>query len=300
MIAGAYGWGRDGHFITARLAYALLDKEGKDLISDLLADGIAPTESLMCDASVWADHVSESRQYRWSKSLHYINIPDGVCDGFNFTRDCATNCTVSAIVRFAENLEDSTIPRSDRIDSLRFMIHFIADLHQPLHVSFGRDRGGSLLKVVPPTILKRDRHGNPVTSISLHSAWDTDIIQYIFRKRSMDWKQIADEMVAKAINSTLPVDADELSALTTIANNSATLTCSAAYVDEMGFWIQQGDYLSKDYYEKAARIVYDQLFKAGVHMSQVLNAIGGNIYSQVKLGSLDESGYEAGESAADF
>jgi hypothetical protein len=301
LCARISGWGRDGHFITSRLAYALLDKGGQDLITDLLADGISPIEALLCDASVWADHVSDSRQYRWSKSLHYINIPDGVCDGFSFSRDCASNCTVSAIVRFAEIVEDITSTRSERIDSLRFLIHFIADLHQPLHVSFGRDRGGSLLKVVPPTILKRDRHGNPVSNISLHSAWDTDIIQYIFYKRSIDWKRLADEMVAKAYNSTFSIGFDELTTLATIANNSASLTCSAAYVHETGAWIQTGDSLSTDYYENAAKIVYGQLFNAGVHISQVLNAIGNAIYSDPGFDdSLDDSGYEAAESETDF
>ena len=282
-------WGRDGHFITARLANSLLDKNGRNLLTDLLADGVNSIEEIFCNASVWADHVSDSRQYRWSKSLHYINIPDGVCDGFRFDRECASNCTVSAIIRFAQIVEDVTSTRSNRIDSLRFLIHFIADLHQPLHVSFGRDKGGSLLKIVPPTSLKRDRFGNPISSISLHSAWDTDIIHYLLNKRSVDWKQLADDMSANA--SFTSSEDDELASLTRIANSSADITCTAAYVHDTGVWITAGDSLSTSYYDRASNIVYDQLSKAGIHIASVLNSIGATLYGDASTDATDDSGY---------
>ena len=293
-------WGRDGHFITARLANSLLDKRGRNLLSDLLADGVTPMEDIFCNASVWADHVSDSRQYKWSKSLHYINIPDGVCDGFKFDRECAANCTVSAIVRFAQIVEDVTSTRSNRIDSLRFLIHLIADLHQPLHVSFGRDKGGSTLKIVPPTSLKRDRHGHPISNISLHSAWDTDIIHYLLNKRSIDWKQLADEMSAKAsFTSSSLTDNDELNSLISIANNSATITCTTGYVHETGIWITAGDHLSTDYYDRASNIVYDQLSKAGIHIASVLNSIGHTLYDDAGTDVSDDSGFESSDSSVE-
>jgi len=290
-------WGREGHFITARLANSLLDKDGKKLLIDLLADGVNPIEDIFCNASVWADHVSDSRQYKWSKSLHYINIPDGVCDGFKFDRECASNCTVSAIVQFAQTVEDVTSTRSNRIDSLRFLIHLIADLHQPLHVSFGRDKGGSLLKIVPPGILKRDRHGNPISNISLHSAWDTDIIQHLLTKRAFDWKQLADEMSAKAAYTSEANEDEELNSLGRIANDSANITCTAGYVHETGLWITTGDHLSQDYYDRASNIVYDQLSKAGIHIATVLNSIGNSLYGDASTDATDDSGYESTDSS---
>ena len=293
-------WGRDGHFITARLANSLLDKRGQNLLTDLLADGVTPIEDIFCNASVWADHVSDSRQYKWSKSLHYINIPDGICEGFKFDRECASNCTVSAIVRFAQIVEDVKSTRSNRIDSLRFLIHLIADLHQPLHVSFGRDKGGSTLKVVPPTTLKRDRHGNPISHISLHSAWDTDIIHYLLNKRSIDWKQLADDMSAKASYTPISSDDDEeLNNLIVVANNSANITCSAGYVHETGVWITTGDRLSIDYYDRAGNIVYDQLLKAGIHIASVLNSIGHTLYDDMSTDATDDSGYDSSDSSVE-
>ena len=297
MYIESEAWGREGHFITTRIAHSLLTEYGQNLITNLLADGVNPIDQVICEASVWADHVSDSRQYRWSKNLHYINIPDGLCDGFRYDRECSSNCTVSAIVKFAQIVETVTYPRSERIDSLRFLIHLIADLYQPLHVSFARDKGGSLLKVVPPTTLKRDRHGNPVANISLHSAWDTDIIQYMMQKGKIDWKQLADKMINSTSDAAISgMPDDELPFLVSVANNSANITCSAGYVHETGLWINTGDHISTDYYDRAASIVYDQLTQAGLHIARVINSIGHTLYAEDESMS-DDSGYDSSTEA---
>jgi len=93
--------------------------------------------------------------------LHYVNSPPD-SDGYDAQRDCADGCcVVGAIEHYADVLHDPTTPRPLKIEALKFLVHFVGDVHQPMHAGYERDKGGNDVKV-----WFFDNNTN------LHSLWD--------------------------------------------------------------------------------------------------------------------------------
>ncbi len=143
LIAGspppAHAWGRLGHRASARLAESRLSPRARAIVQELLE----PDESL-ADASTWADE--HSRDIPGSASWHYVNV--SIASAHYDPRDCkARGCVVSKIAEFREVLADRHAPRARRRQALRFFVHLVQDLHQPLHVADRGDRGGNSLQL---------------------------------------------------------------------------------------------------------------------------------------------------------
>jgi len=84
----------------------------------------------------WADTIKRTAEYGWTSPLHYIDAEDGPphdCS-VNLKRDCPDGkCVVVAISNFSSILADESNDLHDRVDALKFITHFIGDVHQPLH-----------------------------------------------------------------------------------------------------------------------------------------------------------------------
>lgn len=153
----AWAWGRMGHRAAGRLAEARLSPTARDAVRDLLEPG----ESL-ADASTWADE--HRRDFPESGPWHYVNVP--ITEPRYDARFCpATGCVVSRIAEYRRVLADRGAPRADRQKALRFLVHFVQDLHQPLHVGDRGDRGGNDLQV---QFFGRGSN--------LHRVWDTGLL----------------------------------------------------------------------------------------------------------------------------
>lgn len=154
---GAPRWYDEGHRLVARVAEARLTPQAAAAIHELLGG-----ESLAA-ASLWADRVRGER--RETAPLHYVNIPVRA-DAYRPERDCPSGrCIIAAIERDRRILADSSAGPAERAEALRFLVHLIGDLHQPLHVADDGDRGGNDRHV---TLLGRPRN--------LHEVWDGDLI----------------------------------------------------------------------------------------------------------------------------
>lgn len=153
----AFGWGREGHQIIARLANLHLSSKAQSQLAALLDPG----ESLE-SVSTWADEVRADRPE--SSTWHYINIP--ITDNRSWRKYCPdTDCVVSIIAKMERRLADRSLSRDQRREALFFLVHFIADLHQPMHAGDLGNRGGNDV----PTIYN-NYAGN------LHGTWDTGLI----------------------------------------------------------------------------------------------------------------------------
>lgn len=151
------GWGREGHEITAMIAEHYLTPEAKKAVRELLGN-----ES-MASVSTWADAVRKER--RETAKWHYLNIPPDA-EGYNRQRDCPNDqCSAEQVVRQARDLADPTIDKSTQKENLKFLIHFVGDLHQPMHCGLARDLGGNTIEL---TFMGESRN--------LHWIWDEDLI----------------------------------------------------------------------------------------------------------------------------
>uniref|UniRef100_A0A7S2W9L2 Aspergillus nuclease S(1) n=1 Tax=Eucampia antarctica TaxID=49252 RepID=A0A7S2W9L2_9STRA len=160
------GWGKVGHEIVGNLAYELLSKEAKSAVDDLLdVEVLKESETTMGAVASWADKVRFTSEFHWTTPLHYVDIRDvDMKDGcvspekchFEYKRDCTHDmCAVAAISDISSLLTShlrgkSQLNKITKKQALKFLIHFIGDIHQPLHVSRQSDRGGNEIHVSLP------------------------------------------------------------------------------------------------------------------------------------------------------
>ena len=159
-------WGAVGHHVVARIAWARMTPAARAQATTLLAGG----QDAFVAASTWADEVRAERPetYNW----HFVDIPVEQSH-YDATRDCPAtdkgDCVIAEIARARADLADATRTPVARSEALKFLIHFVGDLHQPLHAIDNKDRGGNDVKVLA---LRADDGRNT----NLHAAWDTGLI----------------------------------------------------------------------------------------------------------------------------
>jgi hypothetical protein len=160
--SSAHAWGPKGHRIIAQLAWNYLSPTDRDDIKRLLPKG----EDFV-SASTWADEIKmrrtkdSARESKW----HFVAIPLGA--SYVEHRDCeGDDCLVKQIENFKKDLANPKKSPSARLEALKYMIHLVGDIHQPLHCAEKGDQGGSATKVT--------FFGD---STNLHRVWDVDMIE---------------------------------------------------------------------------------------------------------------------------
>ena len=136
----AWGWGADGHRIIAELAERQLQPRTAAEVRRLLS--LEPGATLGSVAS-WADQVRTEADAR----RHYVNMPPEVHCHYVAERDCPNGeCVVGAIERQLAILK-SKAPDDERLRALKYLVHFIGDVHQPLHAGHAADQGGNTFQL---------------------------------------------------------------------------------------------------------------------------------------------------------
>jgi len=169
----ARSWGAEGHRTVALIAMNHLKAGARAQIENLLqVNGTATIADAKVHATDFkniADMASWADAYRFnhrdSEGWHFVDIPI-TARTYDELRDCGNlNCVVAKIALFRKVLADATANPADRAVALRFIVHFVGDVHQPLHSADNDDRGGNSVNVV----------FNRQPS-NLHHAWDTELV----------------------------------------------------------------------------------------------------------------------------
>jgi hypothetical protein len=156
------GWGANGHRVVGRIAASHLTSEAA-----LAVAGLIGPEGLD-QASTWADDIRNDPS--WQPPLqnpspwHFLSIDDD--ETLETTARDPNGDVLEAIERFSAVLRDPRATRPAKQEALRFVVHFVGDVHQPLHVGRRADRGGNDVKVT--------LFGEPT---NLHSVWDTGLVE---------------------------------------------------------------------------------------------------------------------------
>jgi len=154
----AFAWGPIGHRIVGRVA--------QDHLSEAAARGVEAilgSESL-AQAATWPDEIRSDPAWDKAKPWHFISIDDG--ETYETTAKDPAGDVVEAIGRFTKVLQDPQSSQEQKVEALRFLVHFVGDVHQPLHVGRRADRGGNSINVT--------WFGEKT---NLHQVWDEKIIQ---------------------------------------------------------------------------------------------------------------------------
>jgi hypothetical protein len=157
--ASAFGWGAEGHEIAAGVALRELTPAARAQVAHLLGG-----DAMLVQQSNWADEIKDQRRdtARW----HFVDIPLQA-RGFVPQRDCADGaCVVAQIDADLQALRNRRLDDRARAQALLFLIHFVADVHQPLHAEDNDDKGGNQVRVE----IGRER-------ANLHKVWDVDVVQ---------------------------------------------------------------------------------------------------------------------------
>jgi len=165
----AFGWGAEGHRVTALMADDMLTPKTRIQVNQLLDGGT------LVDAVLFPDIYREAlkREVPGSDKWHYDNIP--VC-GQLAEKYCEDgNCASAQIPKQFAILADNTKTKEDRARALKFLIHLVGDIHQPLHASDDYDLGGGRKTIYLP---------NGTVPRNLHIAWDVDLVKLLIRGMS--------------------------------------------------------------------------------------------------------------------
>ena len=252
----ALGWGNDGHRIVGEIAWHHLTPEAKREVRQLLEPGRYGTLAETC---TWADTYARARdEYDWVAPFHYINV-DRSAERVEATRDnCRKDaCVIGGIRRFGRQLRDGDASHATRVNALRFLGHFVGDVHQPLHVSHFDGRGGTL---TTPRFASDDRR-------HVHAIWDDVLISRHLERLGADWKTYAGEL---RLGITERQRGDWGLVLDPVewANESLAI----AKRDDL-FRFGNGERLPDGYSGDAMPVISERLRQAGIRLAALLNRI---------------------------
>jgi hypothetical protein len=246
--APLFGWGADGHRIIAAIASRHLSGKARAAIQQLLEPG----ETLVSIAT-WADEVRGQREE--TAPWHYINIPASETNG-DWARFCPKEgCVAGAVLAMKDKLRNRDLDRKDRAEALKFFVHFLSDMHQPLHAGNPADRGGNNIEVV-----FFDRPTN------LHSLWDSGILRTLFERDPSRRQRIEKPLGFMERRRLSRGDVDEW---LWEAHDLAQESCYAEVPK------QQPAQLGEAYYKKAVPVVETQIRRAGARLARELNEVLG-------------------------
>lgn len=255
----ALAFGPDGHRIAGLLAEPRLCAAAR---AEVAAIGAGAT---LAELGVWADAIRGER--RESAPWHYLNIAD-LRPGNGGDALAAARAAVAAfrhppegdvleaIARFRTALADRALSPAERLDALRFLVHFVVDVHQPLHVGRAGDRGGNTVDV---------RYGGNV--MSLHRFWDTDAIEL----RGLSPRRYARLLAPRADAAAARGGSAEA------AMDTADWAAESLALRDVVYGLRADRArpveLEAEYIARAQRVVEERLVLAGVRLAATLNGV---------------------------
>jgi len=244
VATSTLAWGPEGHRDVGAIAEKNLKPETLKAVRALFG----PYDTLAAN-SVWADDIREENQV--TGPWHYIDIPLSA-SSIDMNRDCRDgNCVIGKIHEFQAVLGNKAADLALRRDALKFLAHFVGDLHQPLHCEDNGDQGGNKVQVM--------FFGQPM---NLHAVWDSGILH---REKPYGLK------LAAELNSRItPAEkaAWVRGSVEDWAMESHTLAVQIAYGKLPH---ENMPNLGDDYFNTALPVVELQIEKAGIRLASILN-----------------------------
>ncbi|PZQ33647.1 S1/P1 nuclease [Pseudoxanthomonas japonensis] len=246
MPVPAHAWGLLGHRLVALLAWDDLSPDTRRQIDTLLQGEPDPT---LAGIAGWADDLRKNDPAlgRESANWHFVNIGEHDC-AYLQQRDCpGGNCVVEAIRKQTAILADARRPRAERLQALKFVVHFVGDAHQPLHAGYGHDKGGNEFQI--------NWNGR---GTNMHTLWDSRMLLSTGRS-----EQTYLDHLRTLPRPTLP-------AMTLPPPAAAWAEQSCHVVTQPDFYPRRAK-LEQSYVDKHLPIAERQLRAGGVALAAVLN-----------------------------
>lgn len=236
-----YSWGPTGHRATGLVAEKYLTKKARKALQRILQG-----QSLAI-ASTWMDEIRSDSAYDYTSDWHWVTIQDG--QTYDQSIKNPNGDIVQTLERLITELKSKTLKPTEEVAHIKMLIHLIGDIHQPLHVGGGNDRGGNDVKV---SWFRNDSN--------LHRVWDSDMID----DTKLSYTELAESLGRPG---TEQVSSLQKSSVRDWANESMTFR-------KQMYNIGNGK-LGYSYSYMNFQIVRDRLLQAGIRLAGVLNTIYG-------------------------
>lgn len=265
---GASAWGPEGHRLIGEIADRYLDPRAQTKVSELLQDdrlsnGRRSGRRTLGEIANWADEIKDGERGRRLAPMHFDDIP--LCGRAGYSQYCRNGrCASAYLSRQLAILAAESAARSERNRALKWVVHLIGDIHQPLHAASHDDRGGNDVEVS----FFGDRGGDG--SLSLHALWDHQLVRRWARGRGganliasaaigagdraawgrgsiADWIAESHEIARDFVYPRLPT----------------AVSCSSRITGVVA--------VDQAYYSAAAPIIRSRIVKAGVRLARILN-----------------------------
>jgi hypothetical protein len=280
----ASAWDMDGHRIITLIAGKLMSDRAEQYVREtIIADLAQDVPRAMAFASVWPDILQGDPAYAWATDLHFAYSDEATsCKYYDESRDCPNGrCIVTALANYTMRASDFGLSKIQRSEAFKFLLHFMGDIHQPLHLGFHKFEGATKLYLKSP-------------KTSLHHVWDELLLEY---KLDMTQPQYVDdwnyfdyfqvlmpEIYKEGIYNNKGryfFSADDLASYGAVlskveqiaTDTSSRLTCKIAYKHVDGSQIEYGHSLDDDYYKSRTSEMVKQFKVAGFRLASLLDAV---------------------------
>ncbi|HEX5212824.1 MAG TPA: S1/P1 nuclease [Pseudolabrys sp.] len=272
-------WGVDGHKIVALVAQQFLDPAVKKKVDALLKsdkDKLTPTD--IANRAVWADKYRDSDRngakvrYNATRQWHFVDIElnapdyDKACFGHPAlpagtvaSKGPAADCVADKILQFQAELKDPKTSKAEQLLAFKFLLHFVGDIHQPLHDADNNDEGANKVFVI---------FGKHTVAEKLHAYWDDVLPESLGKDVDQVAAMLADKFKDKktAWMTGTPKD---------WANESFALARDVAYKVPSKTTVDKDKVkcfvLDQAYDDKSRPVVSEQLAKGGMRLAMILN-----------------------------
>src|SRR5437016_7237127 len=264
LSAQLFAWGPKGHQVVGDIAQSRLNETARHNVQSLLGD------ASLASIANWADEIKGKRPetFGW----HFVDITKNA-GSFSQARDCYRpdekhpsskddhhNCIVDRISMFKQVLGDPSAAQADRIEALKFLVHFVGDIHQPLH-SVEEARGGNDVHVV--------EFGSPQCGkgrCNFHFVWDISLIEHTGLSEQ-DYVARLEQLIATR-------------GLQTKGTGTPEDWANESFRWAQKVWLNEGGAVDEAYYQANIGVVDERLALAGLRLAGVLNDVLGKTPEQ--------------------
>jgi hypothetical protein len=228
-------WGRKGHELVAEIAFRFMDDSTKKIVQQFLGN------MTIQEASTWMDDERSNSFYNYMRTWHYVNVEKGGTYKPTSERDIIT--VLHSAIKEIKNYKN--VSKKDIRRDLLLIFHLVGDLHQPLHVGYGSDKGGNDIDV-----------HSPAMSGNLHAIWDSQII---------DAKGITIDSCMKMLPFLSDMDIKQVQKIDVLS----WMNQSRSHLE--GVYNFKNNVLPDDYLSVNVPIIEKQLLIGGMRLASVLN-----------------------------
>lgn len=238
-----FAWGQTGHRVVGQIAQSHLTEKAQHKVKEILG------AETLAQVSTWPDEIKTGTQWKDTIPWHYLSIPKGQ------TIDKAKRPTegdvLFAIDKFTNVLKDSKSSKEEKTNALKFLVHFVGDIHQPLHVGRMEDEGGNKIDVK-----------YFFYKANLHKVWD----EYLINQEELSFTEYA-SFIDHASKEEIALW--QKSAALDWYKESFEIR-NEIYTDIEGMKKRE---LSYPYVSKYIPVVHKRLLQGGVRLAGLLNTL---------------------------